>query len=49
MKVQDNIDEYADEIEMEQQREDGVRMQYDEIEPELEGGAEDEEDGDWGF
>ena len=53
MKVQDSVDEYADDIEMVEQREDDIRRQYDEIEQELEEreeeDEEDEEDGDWGF
>ena len=49
MKVQDNLDENADDIELIQTIEDNPRRQFDEIEKELEGREEDEEDGDWGF
>ena len=58
MKIQDNVDEYADEVEMAEKREDEVRRQYEEIEQELEerneeiedeDEADEDEDGDWGF
>lgn len=58
MKVQDNVDEYADEVDMAEKREDEIRRQYEEIEQELEDRneeiededeADEDEDGDWGF